>query len=162
MKALKWMDENLEKSICMVLLSTMTIIITIQLILRWTGQPLDWTEEIARYCFVWLVYIACSYGVKKRAHIRVDAVMFLFSGKGKFIIRVISNVLFFVFAAVISYEGIILLSKLGHFGQVSPAVQIPMIIPYASYSVGFIMVMVRLIQDTILLFREEMTGEMVR
>jgi TRAP-type C4-dicarboxylate transport system permease small subunit len=162
MKALKWMDENLEKSICMVLLSTMTIIITMQLILRWTGQPLDWTEEIARYCFVWLVYIACSYGVKKRAHIRVDAVMLLFSGKGKFIIRVISNVLFFVFAAVISYEGIILLSKLGHFGQVSPAVQIPMIIPYASYSVGFIMVMVRLIQDTILLFREEMTGEMVR
>lgn len=162
MKALKWMDENLEKVICMVLLSAMTIIIMMQLILRWTGQPLDWTEEIARYCFVWLVYIACSYGVKKRAHIKVDAVMLLFSGRGKFIIQVISNVLFFVFAAVISYQGIRLLDKLGHFGQVSPAVQLPMVIPYASFAVGFMMVMVRLIQDTILMFREEMTEERVR
>lgn len=159
MKMLKWMDENLEKVICMVLLSAMTIIIMMQLILRWTGQPLDWTEEIARYCFVWLVYIACSYGVKKRAHIKVDVVMLLFRGKGKFIIQVISNVLFFVFAAVVSYQGMLLLKKLGHFGQVSPAVQIPMVIPYASYTIGFIMVMMRLIQDTILMFREEMTEE---
>jgi TRAP-type C4-dicarboxylate transport system permease small subunit len=155
MKAIKWLDENLEKGICIILLTAMTIIITMQLILRWTGQKLDWTEEIARYCFVWLVYIACAYGVKKRAHIKVDAVMLLFRGKGKIAIQIISNILFFVFAAVVSYQGILLLKKLGVSGQVSPAVQIPMVIPYASYTVGFIMVMIRLIQDTIILVKEE-------
>jgi TRAP-type C4-dicarboxylate transport system permease small subunit len=155
MKAIKWLDENLEKGICIILLTAMTIIITMQLILRWTGQKLDWTEEIARYCFVWLVYIACAYGVKKRAHIKVDAVMLLFRGKGKIAIQIISNILFFVFAAIVSYQGILLLKKLGVSGQVSPAVQIPMVIPYASYTVGFIMVMIRLIQDTIILVKEE-------
>lgn len=155
MKVIKWVDENLEKGICTILLTTMTIIISMQLILRWTGQKLDWTEEIARYCFVWLVYIACSYGVKRRAHIKVDAVMLLFRGKGKMAIKVISNVLFFVFAAVVSYQGILLLKKLSLSGQVSPAVQIPMVIPYASYTVGFIMVMFRLVQDTVLIIKEE-------
>ncbi|MBV1759479.1 MAG: TRAP transporter small permease [Dethiosulfatibacter sp.] len=155
MKVIKWMDENLEKGICTILLTTMTIIISMQLILRWTGQKLDWTEEIARYCFVWLVYIACSYGVKRRAHIKVDAVMLLFRGKGKMAIKIISNALFFVFAAVVSYQGVLLLKKLSLSGQVSPAVQIPMVIPYASYTVGFIMVMFRLVQDTVLIIKEE-------
>jgi TRAP-type C4-dicarboxylate transport system permease small subunit len=154
MDRLKWIDENLEKVICIGLLSIMTIIISLQLILRWTGQPLDWTEEVARYCFVWLVYIACAYGVKKRAHIKVDATMYLFRGKGRLYIQIISNVLFFIFAAVVSYQGLLLLEKLDYFGQVSPAVQIPMVIPYASYSTGFIMVMIRLIQDTLLLIKE--------
>jgi TRAP-type C4-dicarboxylate transport system permease small subunit len=159
MKIWKWIDENLEKSISVVLLAAMTIIITLQLILRWTGQPLDWTEEIARYCFVWLVYIACAYGVKKRAHIKVDAVMLIFKGKGKFIIKVLSNILFFVFAAVISYQGFKLLGKIGSTGQISPAIQIPMVFPYASYVVGFVLVMLRLIQDTILLFKERTIEE---
>ncbi|MEL7649375.1 MAG: TRAP transporter small permease [Sedimentibacter sp.] len=155
MKVIKWLDNYLEKSICAVLLSSMTIIITLQLILRWTGLPLDWTEEIARYCFVWLIYIACSYGVKERAHIKVDAVMLLFRGKGKFIVQVVSNVLFAIFAAVITYQGVLLLIKMGSSGQVSPAVQIPMVVPYSSYTIGFIMVLIRLVQDTLLLFKEE-------
>jgi TRAP-type C4-dicarboxylate transport system permease small subunit len=137
----------------------MTIIISLQLILRWSGLPLDWTEEVARYCFVWLVYIACSYGVKKRAHIKVDAVMLLFKGKAKGVLKIISNVLFFVFAAVVSYQGILLLQKINATHQVSPAVQIPMVVPYASYTVGFILVMIRLIQDTILLYIENFKSE---
>lgn len=159
MKFLNWLNRNLEKSVCAVLLSTMTIIITLQLILRWTGLRLDWTEEIARYLFVWLIYIACSYGVKERAHIKVDAVVLLFKGKGKFIVQVISNILFFVFALIISCNGILLLKQLKEMGQTSPAIQIPMVIPYASYTVGFLMVMFRLVQDTTLLFKEQKQSE---
>lgn len=159
MKVIKWLDNNLEKVICAVLLSSMTIIITLQLILRWTGQPLDWTEEIARYCFVWLIYIACSYGVKQRAHIKVDVFTLLLKPKGKFVLQVISNVLFFSFAVVITYQGVLLLKQLAQLGQVSPAVQIPMIFPYASYTVGFMMVILRLVQDTIKLFKEEKQRE---
>jgi TRAP-type C4-dicarboxylate transport system permease small subunit len=155
MKIIRWLDNNLEKFVCSVLMTAMTVIITMQLILRWTGLPLDWTEEIARYSFVWLIYIACSYGVKERAHIKVDAVMMLFKERGKFIVQIVSNTLFFIFALVVTYNGIILLKQIGHMGQVSPAVQIPMVIPYASYTIGFILVMIRLIQDTILRFKEE-------
>lgn len=154
MNVLKWIDDNAEKVLCGILLSAATIILTLQLILRWTGQPLDWTEEIARYCFVWLVYIACSYGVKERAHISVDITTLFLKDKGRIILKIISNVLFFIFAIVVTYSGVMLLMKLARLGQVSPAVQIPMIIPYSSYVFGFAMVIVRLVQDTFKLVKE--------
>lgn len=154
MKVLNWIDNNLEKVLCAFLLSAATIILTLQLILRWTGLPLDWTEEIARYCFVWLVYIACAYGVKQRAHISVDITTLFLKEKGRVILKIVSNVLFFIFAVVITYNGILLLINLAGLGQVSPAVQIPMVIPYSSYVFGFIIVMIRLVQDTIKLVNE--------
>jgi TRAP-type C4-dicarboxylate transport system permease small subunit len=85
--------------------------------------------------------------------------MLLFKGKAKGVLKIISNVLFFVFAAVVSYQGILLLQKINATHQVSPAVQIPMVVPYASYTVGFILVMIRLIQDTILLYIENFKSE---
>jgi TRAP-type C4-dicarboxylate transport system permease small subunit len=155
MKTLYWLDKNLEKYICCVLLSAMTVIIVAQLILRWTGLPLAWTEEIARYCFVWLIYIACAYGVRLRKHIKVDAVMLLFKEKGQFRLKVVSNVLFLAFCIIITYYGVILVSKI-HFvqHQVSPAVQLPMAIPYSSFVVGCILMSIRLVQDTVLLIKE--------
>ncbi len=154
MNIIRWLNDNIEKIVCAVLLSVATVILTLQLILRWTGLPLDWTEEIARYCFVWLVYIACAYGVKERAHISVDITTLLLKEKGRFILKVLSNVLFFIFAMVITYNGFLLLRNLANLGQVSPAVQIPMVIPYSSYVFGFLLVMIRLVQDTIKLFNE--------
>lgn len=155
MKILCWLDKNLEKYLCCILLSAMTLIIVAQLILRWTGLPLAWTEEIARYCFVWLIYIACAYGVRLRKHIKVDAVMLLFKKKGQFRLKIISNVLFLAFCIIITYYGVILIGKI-HFvqHQVSPAIQLPMAIPYASFVVGCILMSIRLVQDTILLFKE--------
>lgn len=162
MNIIRWLDDNLEKAVCGALLSVATIILTMQLILRWTGLPLDWTEEIARYCFVWLVYIACAYGVKERAHISVEITALLLKEKGRFVLKVISNVLFFIFAIVITYNGFLLLGNLADLGQVSPAVQIPMVVPYSSYVVGFLLVMLRLVQDTIKLFIEYKQGQTVK
>jgi TRAP-type C4-dicarboxylate transport system permease small subunit len=154
-KVIKWFDQNIEKLICSILLALMTLIIVAQLILRWTGLPLAWTEEIARYLFVWLIYIACSYGIKERKHIKVEIILLLFEGKAKYIFQQISNILFFIFCTVLTYFGALLLKKISLQGQVSPAVQIPMILPYASFVVGAILMMVRLLQDSILLHKEE-------
>lgn len=156
MKTLKWLDDNIEKALGSVLLAIATIIIALQIIFRWTSiLPLDWTEEIARYLFVWIIYIGVAYGVKQRAHISVEILTVFAKPRGKFILAMISNVLFFIFALVISYHGILLLGKITKFWQTSPAVKVPMVIPYSSYVLGFILVMVRLIQDSILRIKEE-------
>lgn len=155
MKVVKWLDKNLEKTMCCVLLLIMVFCITAQLILRWAGQDLAWTEEIARYCFVWLIWVSCAEGVKLRKHIKVDALLLVFKDGGKFVLRVISNVLFFVFCIIMAYFEVQLCYKIGFVQhQVSPAVQLPMIIPYASVGVGMFLMAFRLIQDTVKVFRE--------
>ena len=58
MKVMKWFDEYAEISVCVVLMSTMTVLLAVQVFMRYVmGASLSWSEEIARYLFIWLIYL---------------------------------------------------------------------------------------------------------
>jgi TRAP-type C4-dicarboxylate transport system permease small subunit len=71
------------------------------------------------------------------------------SPKGELILNMISNTAFLVFAVAIayfSYQGVYRLKEVNP--QVSPAVGFPMWIAYLSVSVGFTLMIYRIIADT--------------
>lgn len=161
MRIWRLLDEKAEEYISVFLLSLMCILIFIQIIFRYCFKlPLAWSEEIARYAFVWIIYMGASLGVKRRRHLKVDAVLLLFKRKGVFVLKLISNFLTFVFSGIMAYYGtymVYLLAFVRH--QTSPAVGIPMSIPYGSVALGMILMSIRLIQDTIQLVSEYKNGE---
>ena len=45
----------------------------LQVIFRYFfNHPLFWSEELSRYCFVWIVFVGAAIAVKHGAHIGVD------------------------------------------------------------------------------------------
>lgn len=156
MSILKRLDENLEKSLMVCLLGAMCVLIFLQILFRYLlNMPLAWTEEISRYCYVWLIYLGASYAVKKRRHLKVDAVLLLFKARGRFVLMTISNLLFMLFCVVIAYYGTDIVYMMQFVRvQESPAVGIPMSVVYAAVPVGTVLMIIRLTQDTLLLIRE--------
>jgi TRAP-type C4-dicarboxylate transport system permease small subunit len=149
------LDDNLEKYFCIFILAVMVFAIACQVVFRMTGLPLSWTEELARYAYIWLIYISCSYAVKQDRHIKIDAVMLLFKEKGRFILGVISNFLCFIFTVVFSYQGFLMLHRLMFvMKQKSPAMRMPMSLPYAAIFVGFTLMSFRLLQSIVRLIRQ--------
>ena len=73
MRFLKLLDQYFEEVIVIILLGTMTFLVGLQVIMRYVMQDsLSWSEELARYVFIWMVNIGISYGVKKNRHISID------------------------------------------------------------------------------------------
>lgn len=153
MKVIKWLDAHLEE-VCLVILSAiMVVIIFLQVFMRYVMEnSLSWSEELARYCFIWLVYIGISYGVKKERHIKVDVLLLFFKNKGKTVLYIISNLLFLVFAIIIMIYGYGIAEKILQFGQTSPAIHIPMGLVYLATPVGMALTSIRLIQNLFKLF----------
>lgn len=150
MRALKWLDENFESIFLIILSAIMVVVIFVQVFMRYVMQnSLSWTEELARYCFIWLIYIGISYGVKKQRHISVDAILLLFKERGKIIFSIIANLLFLTFAIFVVIYGYDISSKLLAWGQKSPANQIPMGIVYLAAPVGMGLTAIRIIQNLI-------------
>ncbi|AOM81534.1 TRAP transporter small permease [Salisediminibacterium beveridgei] len=150
LKILKWLDEYVEEVILVVLSMTTVVAIATQVFMRFVlGSSLAWSEELARYCFIWLVYIGISYGVKKQRHIKVDVTLLLFKNKGKIVLQMISNILFLLFALVIVYYGNDVAQRILGFGQTSPALKIPMGYIYFATVVGMSLTSIRLIQQLI-------------
>lgn len=154
-KTLKFLDDNLEKCIATILVILMTIIVFLQIIFRYCHVQVPWTEEIARYMFVWMIYLGCSAAIRARKHLKIDAVQLLFNDKINFILDMISNAVFFIFCLLLIVNGVDLLYKIGFVQhQSSPAMHLPMIIPYSSWWICSILMVFRLIQDTIARIKE--------
>ena len=144
MTLIKWLDENIE-GILLILLSILTVVVVfIQVFMRYVlDSSLVWSEELARYAFIWMIYIGVSYGVKRQAHISVDAVTLLLKRKGKFILAFCANIAFLAFAAILIYFSFEVVAQVT---RSSPAMNIPMQWVYAAPMVGFVLTAIRVIQ----------------
>ena len=150
MKVLRFLDEHIEKALCVIFLALMSIIIVAQVFCRYVlNSSLSWSEELTRYLFVWLIYVGISYGVKLDKHICVDAV-YSFAPKGiKKYYAIVGYVLFLLFAIAMVYYGVLVVGMQITSGQVSPAMGLPMQYVYAAPVVGFTLTAIRLIQKIV-------------
>jgi TRAP-type C4-dicarboxylate transport system permease small subunit len=152
MKVINWLDKHLEEYILIALSILTVIIVFTQVFMRYVlGESLTWSEEVARYLFIWMIYVGVSYGVQKEKHLGVDAFPLLFEKKGRIIIDMIASFSFFVFAVVMTYYGFDIVLKVT---RESAALELPLEWVYAAPVVGMVLTSIRLIQKLISLVKE--------
>lgn len=68
-KSLLWLAKA-----SIIAISVVMIAVTLaQVVFRYLlGAPLPWSEELARYCFVWIVFLGGAIGLSRGIHLGVD------------------------------------------------------------------------------------------
>ena len=120
-----------------------------QVVMRYVfSNSLSWSEELARYLFLWQIWVGASYAVKERRHLRIEVVQELLKDDfKKNIFELFALTLWLGFSIFLAYKGTELTSLLFHRGQVSPAMRIPMACAYASVPVGCTLMSIRLVTE---------------
>ena len=138
---------GLEEMVCGVLMIVLTVSVEIQLINRNTfGISIPWTEELARYCFIWLSFAGISLGIKRGKHLTVELLINNLPKKGARILGFIIDFFFFVFCVAGIWYGAGIVQKMMAFGQKSPSLGIEMGVIYLAVPVGFGMSIFRIIE----------------
>lgn len=154
MRAIKWLDDNLEEFLLLVCLVLMTLIMGIQVFSRYVlGMSLSWSEELTRYLFIWSGFISVSYCSKRCLSIKIEQFVAMFPRKGRAIFKVVNHtfeLIFFFYMIPFAYLYMMSAVK---SGQVSPACKIPMHHVQAAPLVAFIMVAFRILQRWVIEFR---------
>lgn len=146
-KALHWLDENLECTVCVVLLSAFTTILFIQVIMRYVfNNSLSWSEELARYLFIWLVFIGVSYGAKEMKHLKIDVCINLFPKKARPYVIILADIIVLIFAGIVIYAAYTTVVKYYHIGTASPAIHCPLWVVHSAALVGYGLTAVRQVQ----------------
>ena len=84
MKILSFLNNRMEEVFLVILMALAVIIVTAQVVTRYVLKvPLPWSEEIARYLFLWLTWVGASYATKERKHINIDVVYQMLSPLGQ-------------------------------------------------------------------------------
>ena len=65
---------RLLKALLTVLMGTIILPVTLQIVSRYTGivPRYIWTEELARFCFIWIIMIGSMIAVRDGTHFDVD------------------------------------------------------------------------------------------
>lgn len=146
--------NRFEESVLVGTLVVMVLLIFGQVIGRYIiGSTPSWTEELARYIHIYQVWIGASYAVKLREHIRVGAFIERFRGVPRKILETLSIAIWFAIALFLAVFGTQLVLSSLQNGQVSPALQIPMWIPFIAIPLGGAGMAVRLIAQIIEVWR---------
>lgn len=132
-------------------LIALVVLLTISIYARYvSGFSIPWSEEVARFMFIAVIFSSISYTARQHRHIRVTLfVEKLFSKRAQNIIFIIGDIVWLIFNAVILYGAYVILSELFEYPYNSPVLNLPMYYVYAIIPLFFFTISVRVIQGVL-------------
>jgi TRAP-type C4-dicarboxylate transport system permease small subunit len=132
-------------------LSIMSIVVFLEVIFRYIfNLPLFWIEEFARYCLVWASLLGAAVALRKGEHIAVTFFMDHFAQGLRRAMILVAQVSICCILAVILWGGVNLVLVTSK--QISPALRIPMAIPYLALPFGSAVMLVQSIHSVVSLY----------
>jgi TRAP-type transport system small permease protein len=82
------------EALLVLLLAAMVIMVFGNVMMRWFfNDGIQISEEMSRYCFVWLTFIGAVVVMREHAHLGVDALVGALGPRGRLICMVLSDML---------------------------------------------------------------------
>ncbi|WMS43924.1 TRAP transporter small permease [Acuticoccus sp. MNP-M23] len=147
MKALRFIEANLERYLLAAILLALVVILAMQVFARYVvGAPLVWSEELARYLLIWCTFIGVSLAVREGRNISVDLLPTIFGPKSIKAFTLLALAGSLIFFVIIVWYSIPLTQRIAKIGQRSPGLNIQMWTIYAAAPVGFSLAALRAVQ----------------
>jgi TRAP-type C4-dicarboxylate transport system permease small subunit len=129
----------LEMGALALLTTVMFVVVFGQVIFRYVlNEPSPWTEELARYLFIWIALIGAAYGVKGQSHFGFELIVRKMPPALQRFEHVFVHACMGILVFVLTFYGMKMLRVVSF--QMTPALQIPMRYVYLSLPVsGFLM-----------------------
>lgn len=147
MKVIKWLDENLEEIIMIVLCAIMACIMILQVIMRYAFRnSLSWSEELTRFLFIWSAFLSISFCTRKKLNIQITMLLEALPVRVRYILMTIVDIIMVCLFAYLTPSAINYLGQTIANNQLSTALRIPMAVVYLAPVVGFILAILRHVQ----------------
>jgi len=107
-------------------ISVLMVVVTLaQVIFRYVIEaPLPWSEELARYCFVWIVFLGGAIGLSRGVHLGVDLFVNQLPKRLRTGLAVLTNAMIACFASAVIYASVPVINM--NMLQRSPALGVQM------------------------------------
>lgn len=125
-------------------------LVFLQVIMRYVFRnSLTWSEELARYLYVWQTWIGVSYSARNGTHLRITMIRDRLPEKGKKVLELFVTLIWVAFGIFMIFMGMKAVSTIVTYGQKSAALMIPMQFCYISIPIGMFLMCIRLVERTV-------------
>lgn len=139
----KFLDklELAEKIFLGITVGVMVVVMVYQVVLRYCFSSANsWSEELARYLFIYDVMIAAAIATRRNSHLQVDFLINLFKPKVKCMFTIGATIAGIVFLGFLFNYSLTLCQTAA--SNISAGLQISMAIPYACMPIGAVLMII--------------------
>lgn len=131
MKSLDRFITRAMNTVIVVAMTLMVIMVFGNVVLRYVfNSGITMSEELARFCFLWLIFVGAVVAMRERAHLGVDSLLARLPRGGKICLVLLSNALM-LWVCYLFFVGSWVQTVVG-WGTLKPATGIPMAFHYAT------------------------------
>jgi len=161
MNVIKWIDKNFEKYVLLILLVTITLMLSLQIVLRIFNSSQPWTDRVAQLSFVVSAFFSISYCIRRGSALKIDLLT-------KKLPEAVNKVLLIVVKIImLAGFGLLTVGAWGTLGQyvdqgtTDAALGIPLTFVYSFVFFGFALTIIRTIQSLVFEFFPEKNPEVI-
>ena len=139
--------NHIEDYACRFLLGVFVILLFSQVVMRVTlGIGMAWVEELARYAFIWFVFLGAAHAAHLSAHNRLQTHINLLPKKVANSILLIVDLIWVGFCLVLAWKSLDLIGLLMEFPYKSPGLGWSLAYIYFVFPIAFVLMALRVLQ----------------
>ena len=143
---------KIEEWITLSLLIVLIVVTSLGIISRYFfHSPIVWTEELARFVFIWMISFAVGYCVTKHDHVRVEMFVNMMPEKAHRVIDLILSVMtlaFFLYLIPYSFKFMIAQDRIR-----STALHLPFSYVYSGVLIASVLIVIHLFYNFLVLLK---------
>lgn len=144
--------ETFLGTICSIV---MTVVLFANVVGRYVfGHSLRWGEEVCLMLFILSIYFGACGAIRTRQHLRLEIVLGKLKPKARMFMEIVDNVIFAVFNVLIMFGIMPLIMQLFRNKTAAAVTGIPKYLIYMWLPIMFMLMLVRLIQDSIQRYKD--------
>ncbi|MDR1777444.1 MAG: TRAP transporter small permease [Desulfovibrio sp.] len=144
---LKNIWDNLEEYLCAFLLMVIVTLLMAQVVFRYgSGKTVAWIEEVSRFAFLYLVYLAASGVAAKNLHIRVTAQLKLLPRFLQVFLLFATDLIWLIFCVITATVGYDFIVGMTNRPMISGSLMLDMRYVYFSVPFAFTLQGIRLVE----------------
>jgi TRAP-type C4-dicarboxylate transport system permease small subunit len=162
---LSTLNTRINRIVCgflTVIFSIMVIVVFAQVIFRYSlEQPLAWSEEVARYMFIWATFLGASVAFYENTHINVTYFTdHIANVRARALVMLVADMASMTFLGMYVYEGFVVSRRVFMLGQFSPSMEwLPIGLVYLAIPVGSLFMMTNILAYALRHLHALRTGE---
>ena len=134
------------------------VCVSLQVLFRYVLEaPLPWSEELARYLFVWAALLAAAVTVGRNDNFTISILAERLPVRGQWALDVLAAALGVLFTLIVIWKGMAMSWRMG--GALSPVLQISQGLVYAVIPLAALYMLVHLLVRCVTLLRVGPTAE---
>ena len=143
--------------VCLII---MVACIFLQVIFRYLfNSPLAWSEELARYTMISLVYFGIGLAIKEEAHMSVTMLQDKLPESARRVVIIVTKLIMLVLYGIMCRYAISMTNTIFSSHQVTSTMRAPMGIFYICLPVGFAIAVLREIESIVNFLKKDKNAE---